>query len=596
MRHETPRTAIVPRARLASRASLRAGLCLLLLAPLTALAATAPHHDRVTIETGTLQGATADGVISFKGIPFAKPPLGQLRWRPPNPAPKWQGIRNATDYGPDCMQEPFPGDAAPLGVTPSEDCLYVNVWLPEKSAPGKKLPVMIWIYGGGFVNGGGSPKVYDGSEFAKDGIVLVSFNYRLGNLGFFAHPALTAEQPGLLGAHAPRPPGRLSRARCALPVGPGFGLAASPVPRVRGTPSRRYQGFPAANYGIMDQIAALQWVQRNIAAFGGDAHNVTIFGESAGGMSVNMLLTSPEADGLFERAIIESGGGRPGGFRARSLTGPNSAESVGLALAKEHGIQGEGADALARLRQIPAEQLKLNMISMRTASYVGGPVVDDKLALGAPTTLYAEGKGARVPVIVGANSADAGFAQGKTLDELFSTSFGPDAHKARSVYDPDNSTDFRAVSSKVAGDQSMIEPAREIARLLSERGQPVYEFRFSYVAESLRGKVPGALHATEIPFAFDTVSARYGKDTTPADEAAAKAMHKYWVAFAKTGKPEPAGEPAWPAYNAKTDQIMDFTNSGPVAGPDPWKARMDLTAAAAERKEKGVPQAAAQRP
>ena len=542
---------------------------LLILAPLTALAAAPPGHDRVTINTGTLQGATADGVISFKGVPFAKPPLGQLRWKPPQPTPKWQGVRNATDYGPDCMQEPFPGDAAPLGVTPKEDCLYLNLWLPEKSAPRKRLPVMVWIYGGGFVNGGASPKVYDGSEFAKDGILLVSFNYRLGNLGFFAHPALTAEQPALLGAHAPRPPGR---------------------------PSGRYQGFPAANYGLMDQIAALKWVQRNIAAFGGDPHNVTIFGESAGGMSVNMLLTSPEADDLFQRAIIESGGGRPGGFPARSLTGPNSAESVGLALAKEHGIQGEGADALARLRQIPAEQLKLNMISMRTASYVGGPVVDDKLDLGAPTTLYAEGKGVKVPVIVGANSADIGFAQGKTLDELFSTSFGPDAHKARSVYNPDNSTDFRAVSSKVAGDQGMIEPAREIARLLSARGQPVYEFRFSYVAESLRGKVPGALHATEIPFAFDTVSARYGKDTTPADEAAAKAMHKYWVAFAKTGKPEPAGEPAWPTYDAKTDQIMDFTNSGPVAGRDPWKARMDLTAAAAERKEKGVPQAAVQRP
>jgi len=497
MRHEIQRAILVPPPRLASRAGRRAGLCLLLLAPLTASSAAAPPHERVTIDTGTLQGATADGVISFKGIPFATPPLGQLRWRPPQQVAKWQGVRKATDYGPDCMQEPFPGDAAPLGVTPKEDCLYLNVWLPEKRTPGKKLPVMAWIYGGGFVNGGASPKVYDGSEFAKDGIVLVSFNYRLGNLGFFAHPALTVEQPGT----------------------------------------------PAANYGIMDQIAALKWVQRNIAAFGGDAHNVTIFGESAGGMSVNMLLTSPQADGLFQKAIIESGGGRPGGFASRSLSGPDSAESVGLALAKEHGIQGQGADALAKLRQIPAEQLKLNMLSMRTATYVGGPVVDGKLDLGAPTTLYAEGKGAKVPVIVGANSADI---------------------------------------------QGMIEPAREIARLLSKRAQAVYEFRFSYVAESLRGKVPGALHATEIPYAFDTVSARYGQDTTPADEAAAKTMHKYWVAFAKTGKPEPAGEPAWPAYHAKTDEIMDFTNSGPVAGPDPWKARMDLTAAAAERKGKGT--------
>ncbi len=461
-----------------ARAGLLAGLGLLA----ASMAATGATRERVTIDAGILQGATADGVISFKGVPFAKPPLGQLRWKPPQPLARWQGVRQATSYGPDCMQEPFPGDAAPLGVTPSEDCLYVNVWLPAKAPGGKQLPVMVWIYGGGFVNGGGSPQVYDGSQFARQGIVLVSFNYRLGILGFFAHPALTAEQPR----------------------------------------------FPAVNYGIMDQIAALKWVQRNIAAFGGDPHNVTIFGESAGGMSVNMLLTSPLVRGLFQKAIIESGGGGPGFPNSRPLHGPDSAESVGLALAKQHGIQGEGAEALARLRQIPADQLKLNMITSRTATYVGGPVVDDKLDLGTPITLYAEGKGAKVPVIVGANSADIG---------------------------------------------GMIEPAREIAEQLAAHGQPVYEFRFSYVAESLRGKVPGALHATEIPFAFDTVSARYGKDTTPADEAAAKAMHQYWVAFARTGKPEPAGEPAWPAYDARSDQIMDFTNSGPVAGPDPLQKR-----------------------
>jgi len=525
-----------------SRAGLLAGLCLLV--PLAALAA---PRDRVTIDTGSLQGTTAGGVISFKGVPFAAPPLGQLRWKPPQPVQKWRGVREATSYGPDCMQDPFPGDAAPLGVTPKEDCLYMNIWLPEKTEPGKKLPVMVWIYGGGFVNGGASPTVYDGSEFARDGIVLVSFNYRLGILGYFAHPALSAEQPG----------------------------------------------FPAVNYGIMDQIAALKWVQLNIGAFGGDPRNVTIFGESAGGMSVNMLLTSPLAKGLFQRAVIESGDGRPG-MPARALTGSDSAESMGLALAKEHGIEGNGADALAKLREIPAEQLKLRMM-MRSSTYVGGPVVDGKLNLGDPTTLYAAGAGARVPVIVGANSADFGFARGKNLDELFA-GFGPDEHKARSLYNPDHSTDFRAVSFKVGGDAGMIEPAREIARLLSARGQRVYEFRFSYVAESLRGKVPGALHATEIPFVFDTVSSRYGKDTTAADEAAAKTMHKYWVAFAKTGKPEPAGESAWPAYNSKSDEIMDFTNAGPLAGPDPWKARMDLTAAAAKRREQSaLPQAAVQK-
>jgi len=179
---------------------------------------------------------------------------------------------------------------------------------------------------------------------------------------------------------------------------------------------------------------------------------------------------------------------------------------------------------------------------------------------------------------------DIGFAQGKTLDELYA-SYGANAQRAKELYNPENSTDFRAVSFRMGGDLMMVEPAREIARRLSAHGQPVYEFRFSYVAESLRKTTPGAPHATEIPFAFDTVAARYGKDLTAADEAAAKAMHKYWVAFARTGAPDVPGQPAWPRYDAKTDAIMDFTNNGPVAGPDPWKARLDLAERLNNRNE-----------
>ena len=512
------------------------------IAPLPAQAA----GDSVTIDTGKLHGTTASGstaggsstggVTAFKGIPYALPPLGNLRWKPPQPAGKWQGVRQANAYGADCMQEPFPGDAAPLGVTPGEDCLYVNVWAPEPRTT--KLPVMFWIYGGGFVNGGASPAVYDGSQFAKDGVILVSFNYRLGHLGFFAHPALAAEQPD----------------------------------------------FPAANYAIMDQVAALKWVKRNIAAFGGDPQNVTIFGESAGGNSVNMLLTSPLAAGLFQKAIIESGGGRPGLFQDRLISGPGeSAQNMGLSLAKKYGIEGEGPEALAKLRQIPADKLKLQMM-LRDPTYVGGPVVDGKLNLGAPTELFGAGKAAHVPVMVGANSMDIGFTQGTTLDELYAN-FGADAAKAKALYNPDNSTDVRVVAFRMGGDQTMVEPAREIARKLSAHGQPVYEYRFSYVAESIRKTTPGAPHATEIPYAFDTVSARYGKDLTAADEGAAKAMHEYWVTFAKTGKPTAKGHPDWPAYDAKSDKILDFTASGPVAGPDPWKQRLDLAEAVNEKHE-----------
>jgi para-nitrobenzyl esterase len=466
---------------------------------LLSFASTASSADPtlVKVEQGEVQGVAREAVISFKGIPFAAPPVGALRWRPPQSAQSWSGVRNADGFGPDCMQVPFPSDAAPLGVKPAEDCLYVNVWLPADSRQDKR-PVFVWIYGGGFVNGGSSPAVYDGSAFARQGVVFVSFNYRLGRFGFFAHPALSAEQPA----------------------------------------------GPLANYAIMDQVAALQWVQRNIAAFGGDPRNVTICGESAGGMSVHILMTSPAAAGLFNKAIIQSGGGREGFFADRQLRGgPESAEALGVAFARKEGVKGQGAEALRKLRALPAEALakNLNLANMHDdATYVDGPVVDGQIVMADPARLYAAGKGARVPVMVGATSHDIG------------------------------------------GYHLMIEPARLVARELSARGIPAFEFRFSYVAESLRGQPggdKGATHASDIPFAFDTVAAKYGKDLTASDAAAAHAMNAYWVAFTRTGRPEAAGLPAWPAYDQKTDSLMDFTNTGPVAGPDPWRARLDRAVA-----------------
>jgi len=498
------------------------------------------------IESGQVQGVVQDDVISFKGIPFAAPPVGALRWRPPQAPRSWAGVRKADSYGPDCMQVPFPSDAAPLGVKPAEDCLYVNVWLPAKPPQGK-LPVFVWIYGGGFVNGGSSPAVYDGSAFARQGVAFVSFNYRLGRFGFFAHPALTAEA----------------------------------------------SAGPLGNYAIMDQIAALKWVQRNIAAFGGDPHNVTICGESAGGISVHILMTSPAATGLFNKAIVQSGGGRAGIFRDRSLSGgPESAEALGVAFAKKEGIEGQGADALGKLRALPADELAkgLNLASMGDSTYVGGPVVDGTIITANPSQLYAAGKGARVPMLVGATSQDIGFMQAQSIDELLKQ-FGPDAEKARTVYGVHDSDDVRFVAFRMGGDQMMIEPARYIARTLAARGQPVYEFRFSYVAESIRGQfggVMGAMHASDIPFAFDTVAAKYGKELTSSDAAAARAMNAYWVAFTKTGKPEAPGQPTWPAYDPQTDAVMNFTNNGPVVGPDPWKARLDLAEAVSESKQRGA--------
>jgi para-nitrobenzyl esterase len=501
----------------------------------TATAAGTPNS--VTIDSGQLEGVAQDNVISFKGIPFAQPPVGDLRWKAPQAPAKWSGVRKAATYGADCMQVPFPSDAAPLGMKPAEDCLYLNVWRPVAAA--RKLPVLVWIYGGGFVNGGSSPAVYDGTPFARDGVLFVSFNYRLGRFGFFAHPALSAEQTG----------------------------------------------GPLGNYAIMDQIAALKWVRRNIAAFGGDPDNVTICGESAGGMSVHILMTSPAATGLFQKAIVQSGGGRASLLRGRPISGgADSAEAIGVAFAKQAGIEGTDAQALQKLRALPADALLngLNMASMQAASgttYVGGPVLDDKIMPVEPAKIYAAGKAARVPFMVGANSMDIGFMQGKTIDDLLGQ-FGPNAAKARTVYQVKNTDDVRQVAFRMGGDQMMGEPARYVARELAKRGQPVYEYRFSYVAESLRKQWPGAMHATDIPFAFATVAARYGKDLTAQDSDAARDMHAYWVAFAKTGKPEVTGKPAWPAYDAKADTIMDFTDHGPVVAADPWRARLDLAEAA----------------
>jgi para-nitrobenzyl esterase len=457
----------------------------LFLAPLLVL----PAQQTVKIDTGKLSGVTTDGVTAYKGIPYAAPPVGDLRWRPTQPAAHWKGLRSAATYGHDCMQLPFPSDAAPLGTAPAEDCLVLNVWLPVHPAS-KHLPVMVWIYGGGFVNGGSSPSVYDGSTFAKGGVVFVSFNYRLGRFGFFAQPALTKENPN----------------------------------------------GPLGNYAFMDQIAALQWVQRNIAAFGGDPKTVTIFGESAGGGSVHFLLNSPLTGGLFNRAIIESGGGR-GNITHPSPTIATS-EQIGVAFATSKGIAPDDPAVLQKLRALSATDIVdgLNMASShQQASIYSGPMIDGKLVIEDPDTSMRAGHQHHVPIIVGANSMDIGFQTGAI----------------------------------------MLEPARFVAQTLSAAGQPVWEYRFSYVAQSLQSKMPGAPHATEIPFVFDTVKARYGADLTPADEKIAQQTNHYWLNFALTGNPNGADLPTWPAYQTSTDELMDFTETGLHPGPDPLKAKLD---------------------
>jgi para-nitrobenzyl esterase len=512
-------------------------------APLTVHAT--PAAQVVKLDSGKIQGGVADGVLSFKGVPFAQPPVGPLRWRAPQPVKPWSGVRKADVYGADCMQEPFPSDAAPLGTKPAEDCLVTNVWRPAEASAGK-LPILVWIYGGGFVNGGSSPAVYDGGQFAKQGVVFVSFNYRLGRFGFFGHPALTA---------AAADGGRLG------------------------------------NYGYMDQIAALRWVRANAAAFGGDPDNVTVLGESAGGGSVHMLLTSPEARGLFQKAAVMSGGGRG------SLMGPRrlsqdlenlpSSETIGVNFAKSVGIEDAGPQGLATLRALPAETVLagLNMASMMRGGgpqTYGGPMQDGKYVVAAPDVAYRAGTQLKAPLIVGATSADLGFGAATSKAQLFA-SFGLRQEAAKAAFDPTGQADLANVGRQVGRVRTMVEPARYVAKTIAAQGVKVYEYRFSYVADSMRQAWPeGAPHATDIPYVFDTVKAKYGDALTPQDAAIAKAANAYFANFAKSGDPNAAGLAAWPAYDPQADVLMDFGADGAaVAKPDPWRAQLDVMEEAA---------------
>jgi para-nitrobenzyl esterase len=463
--------------RLAHRLLLIAGATLATAA--TGATAGAPDAaPQVTIDSGTLRGTSTAGVVAFKGIPFAAPPIGALRWRAPQPAAHWAGVRDASQYGHDCMQTPFPSDAAPLGTPPSEDCLYANVWKPAGSA--RKLPVMVWIYGGGFVNGGASPPTYSGAPLARKGILVVSFNYRVGRFGTFAHPQLTAENAdaGALG-----------------------------------------------NYGYMDQLAALRWVKRNVAAFGGDPAQVTIVGESAGGISVHTLVTSPQTGGLFARAVVMSGG--PAVLPAGTLA---TAEATGLLFAQAKGIAENDPQALAKLRALSAEQVTdgLNMSALFAPSTgprtFNTPIVDGTLAVDS-VAAYRAGRFAKVPMMVGSTSDDIG---------------GPTG--------------------------TMATGARLAAGLLTAQHVPSYYYRFSYVPTSVRaagGK--GASHASDIPFFFDTSDVRYGAEASPADAAAARIASGYLVNFVKRGDPNGPGLTAWPAYPGKGQPLLDLTEGGTAA-------------------------------
>jgi para-nitrobenzyl esterase len=488
------------------------------------------------VEGGVIAGVMEDEVVYFKGVPYAAPPVGNLRWREPQPVVPWKGVRPTQQFGCDCVQFVMPTDEAATGDAQNEDCLYLNVWAPQSAISGQRSPVLVWFHGGGFLNGGTSVPFLDGSSFAAEGVVVVTVNYRLGRLGFFAHPALTAE------------------------------------------------GRTTGNFGFLDQLAALQWVRKNIAALGGDPSRVTIAGHSAGGVSVIHLMTSRRAAGLFHRAVVLSGGGRSYlteqrmQNRARGVLG--SAEESGIEFARSAGIAGTGSASLAALRALPAKTVNgsLNLVALvtRPRTYAGGPIRDGVVVTEQPEHHIANGNVARLPVIIGTTGGDIPSQFMQEMHEPLA-SFGELADEARELYESREFMSPMRLASVVAADLNLHEPARFVARQLTRRGVPTWLYRFDYVANALYPQELRAPHASEIPFLFNQLDARYGRNTTDRDREVARSFHAYIVSFAKTGNPNTNGAPNWPTFNPSAYDVMMFGRDGSVRiKPDPLRERIAL--------------------
>lgn len=479
--------------------------------------AQAPVQARVS--GGTIEGASAAGVDTFLGIPFAAPPVGDLRWRAPQPVTAWAGVRPARAVGNDCVQDSA-SNPLPAGYknAASEDCLYLNAWRPHGAVG--PLPVMVWIHGGAFIMGSGSLPTYDGSALARKGVLLVTINYRLGRFGTYAHPALSAEQ----------------------------------------------SGAPLANYGLMDQMAALRWVRANAAALGGDPKNVTVFGESGGASSVNFLLTSPLGQGLFDKAISQSGG-------ASNAPAPFAAfEATGLAWARSKGVPDGDP---AALRALPAAT-----VLDAPVRAVAAPVLDGKLVVHDTATAFRLGTAAKMPYLTGANDYEQSLMKWMPgAGPAMLRKMGDGGERILAEYLQPGVTRDAAVG-RMWGEMAMVEPTRRRAKQQAARGVPVWLYRYSYVPEALRATVPGAGHDNEMEMVFATPSAQARPGWSANDQKMAEMVSNYWVAFARTGNPNVAGQPNWPKLTPQHERLLEFSTAGAAPVTDFGRTRLDLLEAA----------------
>ncbi len=515
---------------------------LVLLLLTTAPAICAPLQDPITLTSGPITGTIISGVHVYKGIPYARPPLGPLRWHEPLPPEPWTEPRAMTASGPSCPQADSPLDRDKQTLNQSEDCLYLNVWTPARSTE-ERLAVMFWIHGGGLVQGSGSKPFYEGTNLARRGTVVVTINYRLGAFGFLTHPDLQHESPS--GA--------------------------------------------AGNWGLLDQIAALKWVQGNIARFGGDPERVTIFGESAGALSVHILMASPLARGLFHGAIAESGAAPH-----RTLTLARS-QALWQQKTATLGV-ADWAGGLAALRGKAATEIV--KLSGSTGSLPGKSgtemlCLDGQVLTENPAAVFAAGKQAPVPFMVGSN-ADEGTLftrQGapKTVrgyEFVARQMFGENAGEVLRLYPARTDSEAKDSYAAALGDVAFTANARRSARWHATAGHPTWRYFFNYLPRAAKARGLGVTHGSEIPFVFGSLPPHLA--TAEAQQLSEKLM-AYWTAFARTGKPAPEGLPEWAAYDVSRDNVLVFDRQ--IGSQDHLRQEQcdlwDRVSVASQRSRKG---------